>query len=123
MRLLAGLLAGLLTGCTTSLGTIGVVRRDSDDVAVKLLRPGVTGRSCGSSVLGVPVSGSGPDVRDALERILVLDAEGDVIVNAEVTSHAFISGVYNRRCVEVRGDLARTTSTIILPAPMGHHGH
>jgi len=42
-------------------------------------------------------------------------------VNAEVRWHRLVTGVYNRRCVEVRGDLARALSTITLPAPPGHH--
>jgi hypothetical protein len=124
MSRVAVLLAALgLGGCTSSLGTVGVMRRESEDVSVKLLRPGVTGRSCRASVLGVPLSGSEPRLRDALEQIVALDAEGDVVVNAEVRWDQFISGIYNRRCIEVRGDLARTIRTVTLPAPPGHHAH
>jgi hypothetical protein len=34
-----------------------------------------------------------------------------------------VTGVYNRRCVEVQGDLARSVTTVRLPAPPSHHGH
>ena len=124
MRRVAFLLGALgLTGCTTSLGTVGLVRPDAEAVGVKLLRPGVSGRSCRASVMGFPLSGKEPGLRDALAAIAALDAEGDVVVNAEVRWEHLVTGLYNRRCIEVRGDLARTTPTIILPAPPGHHGH
>ena len=52
-----------------------------------------------------------------------LDPEGNVVANADVRWRRLVTGVYNRRCVEVRGDLARTVSTIRLPGPPGHEGH
>ena len=112
-----------LAGCGRSLGTIGVLRAESDTVDVKLLRPGAAGRSCRASVLGFPLSEPGPTVREALDRILALDAEGDVVVNAEVRSEEWITGLYNRRCIEVRGDLARAVPTLVLPMPSEHHRH
>ena len=121
VAVLLGALA--LTGCTASLGTVGLIRRDSEDVGVKLLRPGVSGRSCRVSLMGLPLSGKQPGIREALERIVALDPEGDVVVNAEVRSQDFLTGLYNRRCIELRGDLARMIPTITLPTPPGHHGH
>jgi len=123
MKRIIVLLAGFLTACTTSVGTVGVMRRNAGDVGVKLLRPGVTGRSCRASLVGLPLSGSPPDLREALEEIFGLDAEGDMVVNAEVRWQQLLTGLYNRRCIEVQGDLARTVSTIIIPAPAEHHGH
>jgi len=121
---LAVLLTALaLAGCTSSLGTVGVIRREPEDVGVKLLRPGVTGRSCRASVMGLPLSGSEPGLQEALRRIVELDAEGDVVLNAEVRWERVVSGLYNRRCIEVRGDLARTIRTITLPMPPEHRGH
>jgi hypothetical protein len=117
------LLLGAVAGCATSLGSFGVVQPDADAVGLKLLRPGVVGRSCRASVLGIPLRAGAPDVREALAAILALDAEGNVVANAEVRSERLLTGVYNRRCVELRGDLARTVSTIVVPAPPGHEGH
>jgi hypothetical protein len=122
-RLAVLVVAVALAGCARSLGTVGVIRAESDTFDVKLLRPGASGRSCRASVLGIPLSAPGPTVREALDRILALDAEGDVVVNTEVRSEEWITGLYNRRCIEVRGDLARAIPTVVLPMPPEHHGH
>jgi hypothetical protein len=121
VRRLAAVVA-LATGCSTSLGTVGLVRPSAEDVGLKLLRPGVTGTSCRSSVLGVPVQPGDPDLREALGAVLALDPEGDVVADARITWRRLVTGVYNRRCVEVRGDLARSITTIQIPMP-AHEGH
>ena len=113
----------VLSGCAASLGTVGVVTPDATDVGLKLLTPGATGRSCRASILGVPLRAGEPELREALAEILALDPEGNVVANADVRWRRVVTGVYNRRCVEVRGDLARTVSTVRLPAPPGHEGH
>jgi hypothetical protein len=71
----------------------------------------------------VSLGGGGPEVREALDEILALDREGNVVVDAEVSEERFATGLYNRHCVRVRGDLGRAISTIRLPAPPGHHAH
>jgi hypothetical protein len=117
------LLALLLSGCAASLGTVGVIRPDAEEVGFKLLLPAVSARSCRDSIVGVPLQRGEPDVREALARLRALDAEGDVVANAEIRWLRIVTGIYNRRCVEVRGDLARAVSMIRLPAPPGHEGH
>ena len=112
-----------LTGCAESLGSIGVITPDADEVGLKLLRPNAVGRSCRSSVIGIPLQAAEPTLREAIAGILALDAEGNVVANAEVRWRHLVTGLYNRRCIEVRGDLARTVSTIRLPMPAGHEGH
>jgi hypothetical protein len=124
IRVASVALAIVLSGCATSLGTVGVVVPDGDAVGVKLLQPGVTGSSCRRAILGVRLDDGEPSLDEALRRILAVDTEGNVVVNAEVRWRRFVTGLYDRRCVEVRGDLARTASTITLPTPPGHHhGH
>ena len=122
MKLALGGLA-LALGCASSLGTLGVVHPDADDVGLKLLRPDVSAASCRSSVLGVPLRAGEPDVREALATILALDREGDVVANARIAWRRLVTGVYNRRCVEVRGDLARTVTTVRLPMPASQGAH
>jgi hypothetical protein len=123
-RFAAAVLPALaLVGCTTSLGALGVMRPEREPIDVKLLRPGVTGRSCSTSIVGVRVSGNEPTVREALDQIMALDSEGNVVVDADVTLERFVTGLYNRRCIAVRGDLARMIPTLTLQAPEGHHHH
>src|SRR5262245_17511157 len=123
MKAFFPLAAMLLTGCTMSFGPVGVIGQSSDAVAVKLLRPGVEGRSCQRSILGVLVDGEPPTLAASLEQILALDREGDVVTNGEVVSEEFVTGFYNRRCVVLRGDLARTIPVVRMPAGTGHHEH
>jgi len=113
----------LLSGCTVSLGRVGLVADDAELVGVKLLRPNIAGRSCRVSVLGVPFRAGPPTVGEALAEILAADAEGNVVTHVEMTRSALLTGVYNRRCVEARGDLGHAVSTIRLPAPAHHTGH
>ena len=125
MRPLALVAFGIgLAGCATSLGTVGAVVPDGETLGVKLLRPGLTGRSCRRALFGVALDDGQPSVGEALQHILAVDAEGNAVVNAEIRWRHLVTGIYNRRCVEVHADLARTVSTITLPSPPGHHrGH
>jgi hypothetical protein len=121
MRARLGVALVALGGCTASLGTVGVVTPSADEVGLKLLRPHVAGRSCRSSVLGLPLQPGDPELHEAFATILALDPEGNVIANAEVRWRRLVTGVYNQRCVEVRGDLARTVSTLVVPMPSHAH--
>jgi len=91
----------------------------AEGTGLKLLRPAVSGRSCRASLAGLPLAAGEPDLREALAQVLALDAEANVVANAEVRWRRLVTGVYNRRCVEVRGDLARTVPTVTIP--MGQH--
>jgi hypothetical protein len=122
-RLAALAAAAVLAGCSTSLGRVGALVPDAGGVGLKLLRPGVSGRSCRASVAGLPLGAGEPDLREAVAQALALDAEANLVANAEVRWRQFVTGVYNRRCVEVRGDLARTVSTLTIPMASGHGVH
>jgi hypothetical protein len=113
----------VLAGCVTSHGPVGVIAPSADVLGTKLLRPHVVGRSCRSWVFGVPVGTGEPELQEAVGQILAHDAEGDVVVNADVRSSVLVTGVYNRCCVEVEGDLARAVPTIAVPGPAGHGSH
>jgi hypothetical protein len=108
-------------GCTATLGHVALVTPEDAAPATKLLRPGAEGRSCRSWVLGIPTAGGDPSLDDALAQILALDPEGNAVANVEVRSERTVTGIYNRRCVVVRGDLVRTIATMTLPIPGGHH--
>src|SRR5216110_300873 len=81
-RMLAVVGLTVLSGCTVSLGRTGLI---ADVVPMKLLRPGVVGRSCRASVLGVPFRAGPPTVAEALAEMLAKDPEGNVVTHAEMT--------------------------------------
>ncbi len=119
---MAALLAVAVGGCGASSSRVGLLSPDPQLVGVKLLRPNVAGRSCRASVVGVPLAAGDPSIEEALGQILTLDPEGDLVANAEVDWRRLVTGVYNRTCVEVRGDLCRAVSAVIVPMPgHGHH--
>jgi hypothetical protein len=118
----AAALLVLCAGCATSTGSLGVVGPDADAVGVKLLRPGARARVCRDSLFGVPLGSREPALQAALAQLLALDHEGDVLTNVEITTRTLTTGVYDRRCVELRGDLGRMVPTLTIPVP-GHDGH
>jgi hypothetical protein len=109
-------------GCAASTSRLELLTPRPGVVGLKLLHPGVEQRACTSSVLGV--GPPAPRVEELVAALLARDDEAQVLADAEVRWDVLLTGVYNRRCVAVRGDLARPTSTVVLPAPPGGHaGH
>jgi hypothetical protein len=108
-----------LAGCATSLGTAGVLVPDADALGVKLLHPGVSGRSCRASIIGVPLEDGSPSLREAMARALALDSEANALTDADVRWERVVTGLYNRRCVAVSGNLVRTISSVTIPM-VGH---
>src|SRR5438128_1886374 len=119
MTRLGALAAAALVGCSASLGSVGILAPQAEGTGLKLLRPAVSGRSCRASLAGLPLAAGEPDLREALAQVLALDAEANVVANAEVRWRRLVTGVYHRPCGEVRGDLARTVPTVTIP--MGQH--
>ena len=109
-------------GCAGWVERVGVMAPDEQVVATKLLRPQATARACASSLLGVPL-GKDAGLDAAVSELLARDDEANVLTNVEVRWQTVVTGVYNRRCVEVRGDLGRIIPTLALPMPGGHESH
>jgi hypothetical protein len=122
VRILASVALVALTGCSGTIGGVGVVGPDADDVGVKLLRPGVSVRACRTSVLGFG-GGAVDPLESALARLLAADGEANVATRVRVRSSVIVTGLYNRRCVELSGDVGRLIPTVVLPSPPGHAGH
>ena len=116
-------LATLTASCATPLGSVPALQPKFDTFGVKLLTPSVSGRSCRSSVLGVPLQPGDPDVQEAVAQILALDTEGDVVTDARLSSERILTGIDTRRCVSVEGNLGRTIRVVTVPMPASHHGH
>jgi hypothetical protein len=114
------LLAGL--GCAGWTSRLDLLTARPGVLGLKLLHPGVEMRVCAASVLGF--GPPPPRVQDVVGTLLDRDDEAQVLADAEVRWDVVLTGIYNRRCVTVRGDLARPASTLLLPAPEGGHaGH
>jgi hypothetical protein len=122
-RALVCVVATITAGCAASLGSVNVLQPQFDTFGVKVLAPSVSGRSCRTSILGMPLQPGDPDVQEALAQILAHDAEGDVVTDARIGSERILTGVYNRSCVSVHGNLGRTIRVITLPMPASHQGH
>ena len=73
--------------------------------------------------MGIPVGPRALGLEEALGRVLALDPEGNVVTHVEVSERRFLTGVYNRRCIVLRGDLGRTVPSVTLPALDGHRAH
>jgi hypothetical protein len=121
-RPFAFLLLGLAS-CAAPGGSLGLLAPDANGVGVKLLRPGARARTCRTSVLGIALGGPELPLDAAVAQLLALDPEGNVVTGVEIRSSAVVTGLYNRRCVELRGDLGRFVPTITLPVPSGHRAH
>jgi len=113
----------LLGACGTETVTTGILGPGASGVGVKMLRPAAVGRVCRASLLGFVQTSKNPLLAEALEQILALDPEGDAVANARVRWDHVTTGVYNRHCVEVRGDLVRVVPTMVLGGPAGHADH
>ena len=95
----------VLAGCATVRGPVGFLGADPNAIATKLLVPGAHAESCRTSVVGVSLGGGEPSVTEAMAKLLARDEEANVVTDAEITWRAFVTGVYDRRCVEVRGNV------------------
>ena len=112
-----------LAGCAGWVERIGVVAPDEQVVGVKLLRPRVMRRACASSLLGFPLGRGRADLDEAMAALLARDGEANVLTNVELRRRVLVTGVYNRRCVEVRGGLGRTVTFLSLPVLGGPESH
>jgi len=62
--------AAALAGCSASLGSMGVLLPEASSVGLKVLRPGVRGRSCRASIAGLPLDAGEPELREAVAQVL-----------------------------------------------------
>jgi uncharacterized membrane protein len=120
-----GIVSGaLLAACTSSLGTFPRVALLSPLDGHKMLRPNEAVTECRAEGPAAPtVDGVDDLAQEALRRLLALDDEANAVINARVESTWWSIGVYGRRCVTLRGDLVRSTSTVLLPMPGVHGEH
>lgn len=111
-----------MLGCGWSLGDIPVVGVDDDRAGFKMLRPGAEATSCRTSVLGISLARDrGGSLDDAIQQLLKLDEEANVLRHVQVRTSSVVTGLYNRRCLTVSADVGRAASVVRLPVVGEHH--
>ncbi len=88
-----------------------------------MIRPNAVARACRSSTFGISLGGDDDLVGAALAQLRAIDAEADVVTDVQVDEERFVTGVYDRRCVVLRGDVGREVTTVTLPRSPGHEHH
>lgn len=115
-------LSVVLSGCGSTHTMVPFVRAGGGPADMKMLRPGLHARACRVWLLGIPL-GTADAADELVGTLMASDAEGDVLANVRVTTSGVMTGVFNRMCVEVTGDLGREISVVRLPAVGGGHDH
>ncbi len=107
-------------GCSARIATLpGILGADAYPPAM-VLATGATGEDCGTSILFVPLRRA--SLADAVARAIASVPEATLLTDVQVDASAFVTGVYNRGCVRVKGSAAKLVSSVVVPMP-DHHAH
>ena len=104
-------------GCGTVRGRLPRIDGPDERAGFKMLRPNAEARACEGVFVGQ--GGSRDLVAEVIATLLARDDEATTIVHAELEWSWTWLGIYTRRCVRIRGDVVRPTSTVMIP--MAHH--
>jgi hypothetical protein len=110
----------VLSGCVTIQTEFGVVHANAENTSMKMLRPGARVRACRSSLFGIPLQRATHG--SLVVELLGADAEADVATHVRVVAESITTGIYNRTCLELAGNLGREISEVRLPV-VGEHEH
>jgi hypothetical protein len=99
-RLVVLLGATLLASCTAHVGTFTLVAPEPPDIP--RLKQRVRGVDCAALPLVMPA----PNLQRAVERAVEQVPWGEMLVDVTVTNDYFVTGVYNRSCYRVEGEVA-----------------
>lgn len=120
---MAVILAIGTSGCVTTRSTIPVIRADQSALGVKMLKPGERVRSCRMWILGVPLSAGGEPIEAMMRALLATDREADVLIDVRIETSSVMTGLFNRVCVDIVGDVAREITVVRLPLVGDGHQH
>jgi hypothetical protein len=109
----------LAAGCTSRVGVAPGALGEVGALPTMVLATGVEGRDCRTAVLRVPEA----SLAEAVSRALATVPEASVLTEPRIETRALTTGIYNRRCVQVRGSAARLVRQVVLPGGPGHEGH
>jgi hypothetical protein len=115
--MLVAVVAFVAAGCGTVRGRLARIDAPDERAGFKLLRPEAEARACEGVFAG---QGSERDlVGEAIATLLATDSEATTLTHAEIEWSWRSLGIYTRRCVRIRGDVVRPTTTVMIP--MSHH--
>jgi hypothetical protein len=103
-RLAIVLGATLLASCSAHVGTFTLVAPEPPDMP--RLKQRVRGTDCAVLPLVMPA----PNLQRAVERAVEQVPWGEMLVDVTVTNDYFVTGVYNRSCYRVDGEVAGNAS-------------
>jgi hypothetical protein len=107
-------------GCHARVGSLpGVLGPEAYPPAM-VLATGAIGEDCGTSVFFVPLHRA--SLTDAVARAIASVPEATLLTDVEIDATGFVTGVYNRGCVRVKGSAAKLVRSVTVPMPEGHHG-
>ncbi len=108
------------SGCSARVATLpGILGPEAYPPAM-VLATGAIGEDCGTSILFVPLRRA--SLADAVARAIATVPEATLLTDVQIDANAFVTGVYNRGCVRVKGSAAKLVSSLVVPMPE-HHGH
>jgi hypothetical protein len=108
-------------GCSARVATLpGILGPDAYPPAM-VLATGATGEDCGTSIFFVQLHRA--SLANAVARAIASVPEATLLTDVQIDATAFVTGVYNRGCVRVKGSAAKLVSSVVVPMPEGHHEH
>jgi hypothetical protein len=96
--------AALLVSCSAQVGTFTLVSPGTPEMP--RLRQRVRGVDCAVLPLVMPT----PSLQRAVERAVEQVPWGEMLVDVTVTNDFLVTGVYNRSCYRVEGEVAGSAS-------------
>ena len=107
-------------GCGARIATLpGILGAEAYPPAM-VLATGAIGEDCGTSIFFVPLRRA--SLADAVARAIASVPEATLLTDVQVDASAFVTLVYNRGCVRVKGSAAKLVSSVVVPMPE-HHEH
>ena len=112
--------AVVAVGCHAHVATLpGVLGPEAYPPAM-VLATGAIGEDCGTSIFFVPLRQA--SLEAAVARAIASVPEATLLTDVQVDASAFVTLVYNRGCVRVKGSAAKLVSSVVVPMPE-HHEH
>jgi hypothetical protein len=102
------LLALMLSACSTRIGDLTLASTKNLGTAYKPIQSRVRGEDCTHMILFIPLGSLQPNLEEAVDRAVGQVPEGDMMTNARIYQDTLFTLLYNRGCIRVDGDVAKS---------------